>query len=498
MKPNSSNYAPDMKLSLDLGQQIRDLRQGDHVCSIYECQDELLDVIVPCVQIGIERHERSLVIIDDPTAVDLIQRLLAEGVDVEHEIRRKGLLIITDRSGYLREGTFDPNAMITYWQMHETLALSDGFAGLRVMADMTSVISPAALAGGSGVDRLIALEVMLNAFFPGRRILALCQYDRRDFSPTVVKDVLRAHPVAIVCGLVCPNVYFEPPALYQGEADVSHRLEWMIDNLKRIRESELARLTARELEQANARLIELDRLKGNFVNAVSHDLRTPVTAILGFTEFLEDEIGGPLTPRQIDFVTQIQRNSRRLMRLLDDLLDFARMDAGIFALKLSDSDLGATVTSMVESFRPQAEAAKLQLTASVPEAPLMAHMDPERIDRVLANLISNAMKFTPPGGSILVRAEPAGDFVRCEVVDTGIGIAAEEIPRLFQRFSQLTAGSKIGGTGLGLNISKALVEAHGGAIGVHSVAGKGSTFWFTVPVPGLKDAKRLADAPEPR
>lgn len=493
MEPKTSDFGAETKLSLDLGQQIRDLRQGDHVCSIYESTDDLLEVATPCIQIGLERGERCLVIVDPRTAVDLVGRLTARGVDVEDEFNRKALLLLSEREAYFHNDEFEPEAMVALWQQNESRALADGFSGLRVLADMARVVVPESLAEQTGDNRLVVLEAMLNSFFTGRRILAICMYNRAQFNPTVVKDVLRTHPVAILSGLVCPNVYFEPPTMILGEEDVTRRLEWMIANLKRIRESELARLTARELEQTNARLLELDQLKSNFVNAVSHDLRSPVTAILGFTEFLEDELGGPLTPTQVDFVTQIQRNSRRLVRLLDDLLDFARMDAGSFVLKLEDSDLAATIESMVRSLRPQAEAAKLQLTASVPDTPLRVRMDPERIERVLANLLTNAIKLTPPGGSIRVRATPAGDVVRCEIIDTGIGIASADIPKLFQRFSQLSAGSKRGGTGLGLSISKALVEAHGGSIGVESELGKGSTFWFTVPIAAAEAAKRLDD-----
>lgn len=236
------------------------------------------------------------------------------------------------------------------------------------------------------------------------------------------------------------------------------------------------------LREQNRKLQELDALKSNFVNAISHDLRTPLTSIRGYAEFLEDGIGGALTPSQHDFVIQIQRNATRLERLVDDLLDFARMDAGTFRLALRDTDLGAMAREVIGSLRPLSDEAQVTIEDCLPETPLLARMDPARIERVLMNLIGNALKFTPAGGTIQVSARRDGQSIRCEIRDTGIGIAPADLEKLFQRFSQLSPGMRqMSGTGLGLSISKALVEAHGGQIGVESTLGKGSTFWFTLP-----------------
>ncbi len=237
-----------------------------------------------------------------------------------------------------------------------------------------------------------------------------------------------------------------------------------------------------KLREQYEKLKELDKLKGDFVNAVSHDLRTPLTSILGYAEFLEDGLGGSLTEQQRAFVAQIAKSSERLEGMVNDLLDVARLDAGTFRLHCEEVDLAERVREMVESLRPQATDRRLTLQAAVSGSALRMVLDPQRIDRVLANLIGNAMKFTPEGGRIEVRLREDADGVLCEVEDTGIGIAAEDIPKLFQRFTQLAAGARMkAGTGLGLSISKAQVEAHGGTVGVRSEPGKGSTFWFRLP-----------------
>jgi PAS domain S-box-containing protein len=237
-----------------------------------------------------------------------------------------------------------------------------------------------------------------------------------------------------------------------------------------------------QLRAQYEKLQQLDELKSNFVNSVTHELRTPLTTILGYAEFLEDEVDGPVTPGQRGFIHQIQRGARRLEYLLNDLLDFARMEAGTFMLKVVPTSLDDRVREVLESLRPQAGEMHVALETHLPDGPLALEVDPQRIGQVLTNLLANAIKFSPKGGTVTVSAFRRGERVRCEIADAGPGITDADMARLFKRFSQLEAGVGMGkGTGLGLSISKALVEAHGGAIGVESTPGAGSTFWFELP-----------------
>ncbi len=236
-----------------------------------------------------------------------------------------------------------------------------------------------------------------------------------------------------------------------------------------------------ELQAQFEQLIELDRLKNIFVNAVTHELRTPLTAMKGYLEFLEEGVGGTLTPKELEFVAEVRKGEERMERLVADLLDYARIEAGTFKLNCESADFAAKVHDVSDSLMPLATSAKVHLEVMLPAEPLMVEMDPQRIGQVLINLVGNALKFTQEGGTVTIRASAKGESVRCDVVDTGVGIAAEDLPKLFQRFVQLDQGARKGGTGLGLSISKAMIDAHNGQIGALSEVGKGSTFWFEIP-----------------
>lgn len=242
-------------------------------------------------------------------------------------------------------------------------------------------------------------------------------------------------------------------------------------------------LRNRELEQANRHLKELDRLKGDFLNAASHELRTPLASIMGYAEFLEDGFGGALTPTQSEYVQEILRGVHRLQSLVDDLLDFARLEAGTFKLDCETTDLSQPVEAVLQSMMPLASTKGVTLDVALPEEPAMVWIDPRRIEQVLLNLVGNAVKFTPAEGQVTVSLVTDAEGWRVEVRDTGIGVPPEHVARLFEKFFQVDAGTTraYGGTGLGLSIAKTLVEAHGGRIGVESLLGVGSRFWFTVP-----------------
>lgn len=251
-----------------------------------------------------------------------------------------------------------------------------------------------------------------------------------------------------------------------------------------------------ELARANQALKTLDRLKANLISNVSHELRTPLAAIGGNVELLQDQVGGPMTPDQQGLLANVQRATQRLTQMVNYLVDFAQLESGTFTFERQVSDLRGLVSEIAETLRPRAEAAGLALSVRLPDEAVPVDMDPQRIGQVLVNLLDNAIKFTGAGGRIEVALEQDADTVRVLVRDTGIGIDAENLARIFEKFYQVDASStrEFGGAGLGLALSKALVEAHGGRIGVLSAPGQGSTFWFTLRARHGSPSRREDDA----
>jgi PAS domain S-box-containing protein len=239
------------------------------------------------------------------------------------------------------------------------------------------------------------------------------------------------------------------------------------------------------LEQAqlqNERLRELDRMKDEFVALVSHELRTPLTSIRGYLELLLEEAAS-YDPTHLEWLDVIDRNSERLLALVEDLLLKAQVNAGKVTLRVSDVDLAAIIEHSVKAGAPVARARDVSLTCSVEGLPPIA-ADPVRIGQVIDNLISNALKFTPTGGSVDVRALVRSGRARIEIADTGAGMSLAEQERLFERFYRTDHArtAAVPGVGLGLSIAKAIVEAHGGDIFCTSAIGSGSTFVIELPV----------------
>ena len=254
-----------------------------------------------------------------------------------------------------------------------------------------------------------------------------------------------------------------------------------------------AEAARRAVADQNKRLLELDRLKDEFLSLVSHELRTPLTSIRGYLDLVLDEEAGELNDEQRRFLEAVERNSGRLLRLVGDLLFVAQADAGKLSLERASVDLAELAAHCVEGAGPAATEKSVTLVLRAdPVPPLVG--DRGRLAQVLDNLVSNALKFTPEGGTVEVRTAVDGDFVTLEVEDTGIGIPTEDQPRLFERFfrSSIAQHQAIPGTGLGLAIVKAIVEAHWGRISVESREGKGTRFRIELPLTVESDVEAAA------
>jgi signal transduction histidine kinase len=244
-----------------------------------------------------------------------------------------------------------------------------------------------------------------------------------------------------------------------------------------------ARAYAAQTAEQNAHLLELDRLKDEFVALVSHELRTPLTSIIGYLEMVIEGGNATLSGEQQTFLATVQRNVVRLSRLVDDLLFIARIDGGRMEVAHRRVELGLVLEEAADAARPVADGKDVTLELELAVLPPVEG-DRARLAQLLDNLVSNAVKFTPSGGRVSIRASNGSGCVRVEVSDTGIGIPKDELPRLFTRFYRATTArtSETPGTGLGLAISQSIAEAHGSKIEVASEPNVGSTFAFELPL----------------
>ena len=252
---------------------------------------------------------------------------------------------------------------------------------------------------------------------------------------------------------------------------------------------ELARLDAEQRQAAdvlrslNAKLEQASRAKSEFLANMSHELRTPLNAILGITEMLMDGLYGDVPTELKEPLADIQTNGQHLLRLINDVLDLSKIEAGRMELSLGDYAVADVVASVRASLRSLANEKGLELVTEVAPDVSDAYGDSKRITQCLLNLVGNALKFTRQG-RVVVAVNRDSEQLRFRVSDTGIGIPADQLDAIFAEFRQVdtTTTRDFGGTGLGLSITKKFVELHGGRIWVESEPGKGSTFYFTVPL----------------
>lgn len=272
-----------------------------------------------------------------------------------------------------------------------------------------------------------------------------------------------------------PHTYCEFPLLRPGSGDL-----WIGQNVHTLVEGDRVvgfQAVARDITAKH----EVERMKDEFVSVAGHELRTPLTSMRGSLELLASGILGDLPERAGPMLEMALRNTNRLVRLVNDLLDVERLSAGKVEFEFSSCHADSLVQEAFENLSAQAASAGVTLVSEA--GPLRIGVDRDRIVQVLVNLISNAVKYSLPGSSVTVRTKGEDDGVGFEVRDQGRGIPADRLDYVFGRFQQVeSADARVkGGSGLGLAIAKSIVEQHGGAIGVQSVFGEGSTFWFTLP-----------------
>ena len=243
------------------------------------------------------------------------------------------------------------------------------------------------------------------------------------------------------------------------------------------------KLSLQKLQDANLLLEQANHAKNKFLSSMSHELRTPLNAVLGFTDMLQGQYFGKLNEKQLDYIKQVDSSGKHLLSLINNLLNIVKIDAGKMELELSKCSITELLDAIVSMMDSLFTRKKITVNTFIDSAQDEVIIDVHKYKQIMCNLLSNALKYTPEGGSVNITCTAEDETgVRVEIKDTGTGIKEEEKRDLFSGFYQAdwVHNDQLGGTGVGLTLTRRLVELHGGNIGVESEVGKGSTFWFTL------------------
>lgn len=471
-----------------------------HKCLIYDGDpSEQLPVVVPLLKDGLERNWRCLYLGDPDMVMMVDTALVANGLDTTRETHRGALTLSSDRS-HLVGGAFQPAAMIDGLCTMIDAAVRDGYEGLCATGDMRWE-----LGDDRNFDRLIEYEALLEQVFQEKPLRGVCQYHRDVLPPQAVRDALITHRSAYIGNMLNrDNLFYIPPELLlEGGGDRARQGEWMCQQIIRVLDAERKRDQAlsalRESEAHQRRLAgqlaetnrDLERrvaqrtaeLEGamqqleSFSYSVSHDLRSPLRAVRGFSDILAEEFGAVLGPEGMQHLERVRHGVHRMDELITGLLSLAR---------LAKTDLRRVPVDL--SVLAEEVAAELQHAAPERAAQLVIHRglqavgDPTLLRAVLANLIGNAWKFTArrQQARIEVGKLPGQDGTVFYVRDNGAGFDTAHAQRLFGVFQRLHREDEFPGTGIGLATVQQIVTSHGGRVWADARPDDGATFFFTL------------------
>jgi signal transduction histidine kinase len=377
--------------------------------------------------------------------------------------------------------------MIAYLRSHLGLKLFLSYllvilVGVAVIALSTRFILPGAFNRHMGMRLGMGTGMMPGTIIIRDRVVDIFQGFKASFNEALFVALLAAGTVAILVSLLLSRSILARVRVLTGasrllaEGNYSQRVQAEGTD-------ELGQL-AHSFNEMAGKLEQVETMRRQLIGDVSHELRTPLTAIKGSMEGLLDGV----LPASPETYQHIRQEADRLARLVDDLQELSRVEAGSYSLDLQPVPVASLVHSTLKRFKTQAAEKGIDLRLDLPQGlpPVLA--DPDRITQVLTNLVANALQYTPAGGRVSINAAQHGDLLHLSVVDTGVGIPAEHLPHLFTRFYRVDKSRSRqagGGSGIGLAIARHLVEAHGGRIWAQSEGeGQGSTFTFTLKVGG--------------
>jgi signal transduction histidine kinase len=469
-----------------------------HAVQFYESDEFLARTVSEYLAGGFKGGEPAVVIATPEHLTGISLNLAARGVNVE-SARRRGLLTELDArmtlSAFMVDGRPDEERFVnTIAPVLESARRRHGASDVRAFGEMVNLL----WTDGNG-DGALALESLWNRLSVTHRFALLCAYAIRHFD-----DATHSQGFAAICA---EHSHVVPSESYL-ERDEAERLReiTLLQQRAHALESEMRRRETLEAElraaladrehllaaeraaraeaEAARRLAEqANRAKSEFLAIMSHELRTPLNAIAGYAELMELGVQGPVSTEQREALDRIQRSQRHLLGLINQVLNYARLETGNVRYTLTDVSLDAMLRAADALVYPQIQAKGLRYSYSACDASVTVRADSEKLQQIVLNLLGNAVKFTDHGGEVAVSAESGNETVSIRVRDTGIGIPPEKMALIFDPFVQVDScyTRTRDGVGLGLAISRDLAHGMQGDLTVQSVVGQGSTFTLTLP-----------------
>jgi len=453
------NTTSSRKLGLEV---LDEVRWGTHLCFFYETTDDYIDIIAPYIQKGLENNESCFWVLPENIEKEEAIKITKTTIpNIDRYMQKGQIEIVAHSEWYTEKEVFNGESVLNSWENKYDKALSLGFDGLRITGDTSWVEKNQWMAFQD-------YESKISGLMSNKTMLAICSYPLSKCGAREILDVLENHHFA----LIRRNKRW---IFAKSFVD-------MMDKLLEIQEY---------IKGKNVELKKHDFLKTSFFNISAHEVKTPLSAIKGYTQMLINEKLGTINEEQKLVLETMARNTDRLNNLINDYLDVARLQSGTMRFKVEKTSIKNLIEDVKEIMYPLVDSKKIRMDVQLAKGLPSFSIDGDRIKQVLINIIDNAIKFSPDGSSINFNVKKENDYILFEIQDFGLGISKDEQDKIFNLFYQSEPGQKvkIKGIGLGLSLSKAIVEAHGGQIWVDSKKGKGSKFSFTLPIKPVKHLK---------
>ncbi|MCJ7570431.1 MAG: MEDS domain-containing protein [Candidatus Thermoplasmatota archaeon] len=447
------------ELGLDV---INEVPWGTHLCFFYDFINDYFDVIKPYIKAGLENNEFCVWIIPKKLETEKALEILQTAIpNLDCYQQKRQIEILSYSECYLNKGRFNGDAVITNWGNKLDKALSAGFDGLRVEGDTSWI-------GTNRWRPFMDYESKIDNEMSNKNILVICSYPLNKIGAREIIDIIESHKFA----LIRRN---EKWIYAKSFVDI-------VDKLLEIQS---------HIKGENIELIKQGELKNIFFGQSSHEIKTPLASIKGYTQMLIKEKFGTINEQQKEVLEILKRNTDHLDNLVNNYLSLVQLQAGTIKFIVEKIPITSLIKNTMDTMHPLADSKKIRMNVQMADGLPSLSIDVDRIKQVLINIIGNAIKFSPEGASININVKKKNEYILFEIQDFGLGIPKNEHEKIFDMFfqSESIRNKNIKGTGLGLPISKAIVEAHGGRIWVDSKINKGSKFSFTLPIKPVKTHK---------